>query len=202
MEEPPKFDKLSDEERDNIIIRDFVPFSDALLNFAFRLTYDEAKAEDLVQDTFEKACKAISTFQVGTNAKAWLFTILRNIFINDYRKSKKKQITGTFEDVEKQHHHVDGKSANTIDFGDETFKEMLGDEVLEAVESLQDDFRTIIFLDLEDFKYAEMAKILQIPQGTVRSRLHRARNALKEKLLEYSLKMGYNTKEKKKNKKK
>ena len=198
MEETPIERVLTNKERNLIVERDFLPHMNALLNFAYRLSYDETLAEDLVQETFLKACQSIASFQVGTNAKAWLFTILRNIFINNYRKKTKQPLSGTMDDAEKRLQHLDGATANNIDFGDETFSEMLGDEVLEALESVQDDFKTIILLDLEDFKYAEMSVILNIPAGTVRSRLHRARKTLQEKLFDYGQKMGYNKHPKKK----
>ena len=86
MEETPIERVLTNKERNLIVERDFLPHMNALLNFAYRLSYDETLAEDLVQETFLKACQSIASFQVGTNAKAWLFTILRNIFINNYRK--------------------------------------------------------------------------------------------------------------------
>lgn len=191
MEKINKIPKLSEAEREQIIQTEFMPHMDQLYNFAFRLTYNESDAEDLVQDTYLKACKAVESYQLGTNAKAWLFTILRHVFINDYRKKSRMPKQGTIEDIEKQHHTQDGTKGKHLDLSDETFQDMLGDEVMEAIESLTVDFKTIILLDQEDFKYVEMSAILEIPVGTVRSRLYRARQTLKHKLEDYARRMGY-----------
>ncbi|HEY3429041.1 MAG TPA: sigma-70 family RNA polymerase sigma factor, partial [Cyclobacteriaceae bacterium] len=164
----------------------------SMYNFAYRLTFDEDDAKDLVQDTYLKAYRFINSFQQGTNAKAWLFRILKNSFINDYRKKKKEPAKVDYQEVETFYNSEDVDRQITPDLRVEALKDMMGDEISNALNSLDVDFRTVIILcDLEGFKYDEMAKILDIPIGTVRSRLHRARNLLKEKLTEYAKKMGY-----------
>jgi RNA polymerase sigma factor (sigma-70 family) len=139
-----------------------------------------------------KAFRFINSFQQGTNAKAWLFRILKNSFINDYRKKSKEPSKIDYQEVETFYNSEDVDRQITPDLRVEALQDMIGDEISVALNSLDVDFRTVIILcDLEGFKYEEMAKILDIPIGTVRSRLHRARNLLKEKLSEYAKKMGY-----------
>jgi RNA polymerase sigma-70 factor (ECF subfamily) len=146
-----------------------------------------------VQDTYLKAFRFIESFQKGTNAKAWLFRILKNSFINDYRKKSKEPSKVDYQEVETYYNSEEVDRQITPDLRVESLKDMIGDEISNALNSLDVDFRTVIILcDLEGFKYEEMAKILDIPIGTVRSRLHRARNLLKEKLKSYAQSMGYN----------
>jgi RNA polymerase sigma-70 factor (ECF subfamily) len=163
-----------------------------MYNFAYRLTLDSDDSKDLLQDTYLKAFRFIDSFQKGTNAKAWLFRILKNSFINDYRKKSKEPSKVDYQEVETYYNSEDVDRQITPDLRVEALQDMIGDEISIALNSLDVDFRTVIILcDLEGFKYEEMAKILDIPIGTVRSRLHRARNLLKEKLSEYAKKMGY-----------
>lgn len=172
---------------------EFMPHIDSMYNFAYRLTFDEDDAKDLVQDTYMKAYRFINSFQEGTNAKAWLYRILKNSFINDYRKKSKQPAKVDYQEVEQFYNSEDTPSNATVDLRLETTRDMIGDEISNALNSLAVDFRTVVILcDLEGFTYEEMAKILDIPIGTVRSRLHRARNLLREKLGSYALSMGYN----------
>jgi RNA polymerase sigma-70 factor (ECF subfamily) len=169
-----------------------MPHINSMYNFAYRLTLDADDAKDLLQDTYLKAFRFIDSFQQGTNAKAWLFRILKNSFINDYRKKSKEPSKVDYQEVETFYNSEDVDRQITPDLRVEALQDMIGDEISVALNSLDVDFRTVIILcDLEGFKYEEMAKILDIPIGTVRSRLHRARNLLKEKLSEYARKMGY-----------
>ena len=170
-----------------------MPHINSMYNFAYRLTLDQDDSKDLVQDTYLKAYRFIDSFQQGTNAKAWLFRILKNSFINDYRKKSKEPSKVDYQEVESYYNSEEVDRQITPDLRVEALKDMIGDEISNALNSLDVDFRTVIILcDLEGFKYDEMAKILDIPIGTVRSRLHRARNLLKEKLSEYAKQMGYN----------
>lgn len=172
---------------------DFFPHANALYNFAFHLTYNDADADDLVQETFLKAFKYIDHYQAGTNAKAWLFKILKNGFINQYRKKSKAPNVVDYEDIIAfQDVDEDSDQKNGNDLRVEIFDSLIGDEVSFALNSLPVDFKTVILLcDIEGFTYEEIAKIIDIPVGTVRSRLHRARNLLKEKLEKYARSMGY-----------
>jgi RNA polymerase sigma-70 factor (ECF subfamily) len=192
LEEAPK-QNYTDKEKDEIFNGEFMPHIHSMYNFAYRLMLERDDAKDLVQDTYLKAYRFIESFQKGTNAKAWLFRILKNSFINDYRKKSKEPNKVDYQEVETYYNSDEVDRQITPDLRVESLKDMIGDEISNALNSLDVDFRTVIILcDLEGFKYEEMAKILDIPIGTVRSRLHRARNLLKEKLKEYAKSMGYN----------
>jgi RNA polymerase sigma factor (sigma-70 family) len=180
--------------------KEFMPLMRQAYGFAYRLTYNEDSAKDLVQDTYIKAFRFYDSFQKGTNAKAWLFRILKNTFINDYRKKAKEPFKYDYSEVEERYNSDEanvGPDNNLVsrDSNKLTIDQvngLMGDEMTMALNGLQDDFREIIILcDLEDFKYEEIADVLQIPIGTVRSRLHRARNALKDKIKEYAKTLGY-----------
>ncbi len=184
--------QYSEKEKYLVFNQDFMPLMDAAYNFAFRLTLDEDDAKDLVQDTYMKAFRFIASFQRGTNAKAWLFRILKNSFINEYRKKSKQPSKVDYQEIEQIYNSEDTAMSLTTDLRVDVLQGMIGDEVANALNSLAVDFRTVIILcDIEGFTYEEMAKILDIPIGTVRSRLHRARNILKEKLRDYVQKSGY-----------
>lgn len=179
-------------QRDEKFEKTFVPFMKQLYNFAFRLIMDEDEAKDLVQDTYLKAYRFFDSFEQGTNAKAWLFRILKNTFINEYRKKSKEPGKVDYEEIEAFYNSEEAEKKPTTDLRVETVQGMLGDELTIALNSIDIDFRTVIILcDIEGFTYEEMAKILNIPIGTVRSRLHRARNILKDKIREYAATMGY-----------
>ena len=183
----------SEGKKIQVFDEEFMPHIDSMYNFAYRLTFDEDDAKDLVQDTYLKAYRFINSFQEGTNAKAWLYRILKNSFINDYRRKSKQPAKVDYQEVEQFYNSEDTPKEATVDLRFETTKDMIGDEISNALNSLAIDFRTVIILcDLEGFTYEEMAKILDIPIGTVRSRLHRARNLLREKLVTYAHSMGYN----------
>jgi RNA polymerase sigma factor (sigma-70 family) len=192
LEEAPK-QHYTDKEKGEIFNNEFLPHITSMYNFGYRLTLDRDDAKDLVQDTYLKAYRFIESFQKGTNAKAWLFRILKNSFINDYRKKSKEPNKVDYQEVETYYNSDEVDRQITPDLRVESLNNMIGDEISNALNSLDVDFKTVIILcDLEGFKYEEMAKILDIPIGTVRSRLHRARNLLKEKLGEYAKSMGYN----------
>ena len=144
-----------------------------------------------MQETYLKAYRFFEYFEPGTNAKAWLFRILKNSFINDFRKKSKQPAKVDYSEIEGYYNPDDveseGEFATSSDMRQQSARDMIGDEVAQALNSLPVDFRTVIILcDLEGFTYEEMAKVLDIPIGTVRSRLHRARNFLKEKLDRYA----------------
>lgn len=198
MEKIPQ--KYSEQEKESIFNQEFMPHIDAAYNYAFHLTLNEDNAKDLVQDTYLRAFRFIESFQKGTNAKAWLFRILKNSFINNFRKKVKEPAKVDYQEVENVYNSEDTELNITADLRVEVLQSMIGDEVANALNALAVDFRTVIILcDIEGFTYEEMSKILDIPIGTVRSRLHRARNLLKEKLKEYAEKMGYQDKRRSKN---
>lgn len=180
---------------DQVFDKELLPQLDALYTFAYHLTYNEEDANDLVQEAYFKAYKSIHRYQEGTNAKAWLFRILRNIFINEYRRKVNRPTKVDYEEIINYHEEEDTNYSSYMDLREEMFQGMIGDEVTMAINALPVDFRVVILLcDVEDFKYEEISSILDIPIGTVRSRLHRARNLLKEKLSAYAASLGYKDK--------
>ena len=196
MDEPEEIQATqtySDLEKHKVFGKEFMPHIDSMYNFAFRLTNDEDDANDLVQDTYLKAFRFINSFAQGTNAKAWLFRILKNSFINDFRKKSKEPSKVDYQEVETTYNsEEDAETNQTVDLRVESVQDLIGDEIANALNALPVDFRTVIILcDVEGFTYEEMAKILDIPIGTVRSRLHRARMLLKEKLKSYARSLGY-----------
>jgi RNA polymerase sigma-70 factor (ECF subfamily) len=183
---------LDKKERDFQFETELMPFAQSLYNFAFRLSLDEDDASDLVQDTYLKAYRFFDSYVPGTNAKAWLFRILKNTFINEFRKKSKQPIKVDYQEVEQSYNSDDVDEPSTTDLRSETVRDLLGDEVARALNAVDVDFRTVIVLcDVEGFTYEEMAKILDIPIGTVRSRLHRARQLLKVQLYDYAKDRGF-----------
>jgi RNA polymerase sigma-70 factor (ECF subfamily) len=177
---------------EKIFEEELFPHIEALKTFAYHLTYNEEDADDLVQETYLKAHKFIENYDEGTNAKAWLFKILKNAYINEYRKKARRPSKIDIDDVIAFREGEETNSATFIDIRQDIFDNTLGDEVTIALNSLPYEFRTVILLcDIESFTYDEIAKILELPIGTVRSRLFRARNMLKGKLKKYAVKMGY-----------
>ncbi len=187
--------KNQKEKYDRIFEEEFLPQIDSLYTFAYHLTYNEEDANDLVQETYLKAYRFIDKYIEGTNAKAWLFKILKNVFINQYRRKSKRPTKVDYEEIITYQDEEDTKFSSYMDLREEMFQDMMGDEVTNAINALPVDFRVVILLcDVEGFTYEEISKIIDIPIGTVRSRLHRARNMLKEKLKEYAQSLGYKDK--------
>ena len=177
---------------DVLFEQELLPHVGALQTFAYHLTYNQDDADDLVQETYMKAYRFIDKYEQGTNAKAWLFKILKNAYINEYRKKVRQPIKVDFEDIVTYHDTDDDRISGYSDLRQEIFENMMGDEVTTAINSLPLDFRTVILLcDIEGFTYEEIASIIDVPIGTVRSRLFRARNLLKEKLDDYAREQGY-----------
>ncbi len=187
-------DKKIIDKKKEIFDKELLPHINALSTFAFHLTYNEEDGRDLVQETYLKAYKAIDHYESGTNSKAWLFKILKNAYINEYRKTSRRPTKVDFEESVNFHQDNNSGLNNQSDLRQEIYDNLLGDEVTTAINSLPVDFRTVILLcDVEGFTYEEISAIIDIPLGTVRSRLHRARKLLKEKLLQYGKKLGYKT---------
>lgn len=175
-----------------------LPHLDDLYGFALRLTGgEEADARDLVQVAMLRAYRAWETYELGTNCGAWLRTILRNSFVNRFRKEDRRPESAAYEDLEGVSRY-DGESAlpgspRTFDRPDEAFfDEVVDDEVVEAVEDLAAEFRVpFVLVDLDGLSYEEAADELGVPVGTIKSRLYRARRRLRERLAEYGREMGY-----------
>ncbi len=175
-----------------IFEEELFPHMEALKTFAYHLAYNEEDANDLVQETYLKAHKFLENYDSGTNAKAWLFKILKNAYINEYRKKIRRPIKVDIDEVVGFREGDESGKGAYHDMRQDIFDNTMGDEVTIALNVLPYEFRTVILLcDIENFTYEEIAKILELPIGTVRSRLFRARNMLKEKLKQYALKMGY-----------
>lgn len=169
-----------------------LPHVQALHTFAYHLVYDEEHARDLVQETFLRAYKALDSFKEGTNAKAWLFQILKNEYINQYRKNARAPKRVDYEDyighLEQEQHAINARS----DMRKDIYQNLIGDEITIAINTLPFDLKTVVLLcDVEGFTYEEIAKIIDVPVGTIRSRLYRARVILREKLKPYAAKLGY-----------
>ena len=165
-----------------IFEQEFFPLLDAVVAFSYRLTGDKTQAEDLAQETFLKAWRFTERYTAGTNAKAWLFRICRNAFINDWRTRKTQPHTRDLDDP----------SLRQLPLATSSVDDNMGDEVTRAMNALTEPFRAVVLLDLEDFTYQEMSVILSIKIGTVRSRLHRARKELAKNLESYGRTQGYN----------
>ena len=152
---------------------------DALFRVALRFVGNAADADDLVQDTLFRAYQAWEQFAPGTNAKGWLITILRNVFINEYRRdARRRQI-------------LDAAALPTEHASVRYFDELVDDEVVRAIDALPLPYREVVVLrDIEDLHYDEIATLLGVPVGTVKSRLFRARERLQEKLLDYAVSTG------------
>lgn len=164
---------------------------DLLYNFALRTTGDPDDAQDLLQETFLKAYRFWDKYEKGTNIRAWLFRIMKNSYINRYRKETREPGKVDFEDVENFYDSIRDESKETSDLQQRMFGDLLGDEVTSALQELPDDFRTVVILcDIEELTYEEIAEFLNCPIGTVRSRLHRGRKMLQARLHRYARKRG------------
>lgn len=162
---------------------------DALYRVALRLTANPSDADDLVQETMLKAFRAWDQYEKGTNAKGWLLTILRHAFINEYRRRTRHPENVDLDTIEP--FAVFGEIQDEDPQG-AFFDKIVDDEVLKAIDQLPETFReTLVLSDVEGMSYQEIAKILEIPVGTVKSRLFRARQALQGKLYDYAVSNGY-----------
>jgi RNA polymerase sigma-70 factor (ECF subfamily) len=163
---------------------------DALYRTALRLTRHPQDAEDLVQETYVRALRALDQFQEGTNLRAWLFKIQTNTFINQYRQRSRAPRSESIDDVEDfylyQHLIDSGIQPGTSQPEQEVLDRLVDDEIVRALEELPLPFRQVVLLaDVEGFSYKQIAEILDINIGTVMSRLHRGRRRLQKALLPY-----------------
>lgn len=166
-----------------------LPHLDAVYRFALSLTGDPTRAEDLTQESMFKAYRAWHQYRPGTNARAWLFTITRNTFINQYRREQHEAKNVDIDAIEP---FAVFRDVQESDPEGRFFDQIVDDEVINAINRLPAEFREVVTLsDVEDLSYAEIADLLGIPVGTVKSRLFRARQALQAELYEYAVEMGY-----------
>lgn len=185
-------DELDQTRHTRVFEQELLPLLDAVYSFASRLTNDSNRADDLVQETFLKAWRFVGSYTPGTNAKAWLFRICKHSYINEYRAKARMPHQVDLEDVRIIHNDDEVVVPRYFGLQEEMGAQNMGDEMLKALEALSEDFRTVVLLDLEDFTYEEIATLIGRPIGTVRSRLHRARNIMADHLREYAGKYGYN----------
>jgi RNA polymerase sigma-70 factor (ECF subfamily) len=173
--------------------RDVLPLLSSLYGAALRLTRNPADAEDLVQETYLRAYRGFAGFHEGTNLKAWLYRILTNSFINTYRKKQREpQVVEGPDDVDEWYLFDRLGSRNVEASAESTVLDQIPDqEVKAALESLPENFRLAVLLaDVEGFSYKEIAEIMDVPIGTVMSRLHRGRKALERALWETAKERG------------
>jgi RNA polymerase sigma-70 factor (ECF subfamily) len=183
---------MADPER---FVEDTAPLMDSLFGAAMRLTRNRADAEDLLQETFLRAYRGYGRFEEGTNLRAWLYRILTNTFINSYRAKQRRPGESDLADVEDLYLYrrlggleasQRGRSAE-----DELMDLLTEGEVKDAIEALPEQFRMAVLLaDVEGFSYKEIAEILDVPIGTVMSRLHRGRKALQKTLHDFGVQRG------------
>ena len=178
--------------RDDEFIKEALPLEDALYNYALKISGNSDDAQDLVQETYYKAYRHFDKFQVGTNSKAWMFMILKNSFINDYRKSKREPYKLDYEQIQNFYENVKSDRAQTNNLDTEFYNDLLDDELTAAIDQLPTKMREVFLLcDLDGNSYEETAELVGCPVGTVRSRLHRARHMLQENLIEYAKHKGF-----------
>lgn len=169
--------------------KEAIPFLDTVYRVALRLAGDPSQADDLTQETMLKAYRAWHQYKQGTNVRAWLLTILRHTFINEYRRDKSR---GTTVDVAEYEQFTVFHDVQEVDPEGRFFDQIVDDEVVRAIDQLPEEFRECIVLsDIGELSYAEVADIMKIPVGTVKSRLYRARQALQRLLYEYAVEAGY-----------
>jgi RNA polymerase sigma-70 factor (ECF subfamily) len=186
-ERPPPVDRRDFE-------RQALPFLDSLYNTAYRLARNSEDAEDLVQETYLKAYRSFDQFTPGTNLKAWMFKILKNAFINEYRRRQTVPPESDFAEIEENlESHLRPEAAGQIKNPEqEALEGALDEDVQRALDELPPDYRmAVVLADLEGFSYKEIADILEIPVGTVMSRLYRGRKLLEEVLLRYARSHNY-----------
>jgi RNA polymerase sigma-70 factor, ECF subfamily len=172
--------------------KEMMPHFNILYNYAFRMTGSSDDAKDLVQETYMKAFRFFNSFEKGTNSKAWLFKILKNSFINNYRKKTSEPQKVVYEEVENFFDNIRDDSIDSTNLEKKFYDSQMGDEVTTALDDLPEEFRQVVLLcDIDGWTYEEIADHLKCPIGTVRSRLHRGRKMLQERLSEYAEELGY-----------
>ena len=186
----------ADAEKRDQFQREALPHLDAVYRFALRLSGSPSAAEDLVQDTYYRAWRSWEQYTPGTKCKSWLFTICRNVFLRKRERSQRhdeiltEQAPDDPETLSREN-PVFAASKDHDPEGD-FFRGLVDDEVLDAIDRLPEEYRTAVVLsDLEGLAYKEVAELMDVPVGTVKSRLFRGRRMLQEELYEYAVSMGY-----------
>jgi RNA polymerase sigma-70 factor (ECF subfamily) len=169
-----------------------IPYQSALYNYALKIVRNSDDAQDLVQDTYYKAYKSFHQFKSGTNSKAWMFMILKNTFINNYRKLKREPSKVDYDNIENIYEEIKSNWTNDNNLNLDFYQNLLDDDLSAALAKLPMKMKEVFLLcDLEGYSYEEIADIVKVPVGTVRSRLHRARKFLQEELFGYAKVNGY-----------
>lgn len=177
---------------EDIFTNETLPHRNALYNYALKISGNSDDAQDLVQETYYKAYRHFDKFQSGTNSKAWMFMILKNSFINDYRKSKREPYKLDYEQIQNFYENVKSDRSLTNNLDKEFYNNLFDDEMTAAIDQLPTKMREVFLLcDLDGNSYEETAELVGCPIGTVRSRLHRARHMLQEILFEYAKEKGF-----------
>ena len=195
LENSEEIEQISDDElkqRKKDFDAEAMPHMNLLHNYAYKITGNQLDADDLLQETFLRAFRFFDKFEKGTNCKAWLFRIMKNLFINKYRKNQKEPGKVDYGEIENFFDNIRSDKIDSTDLQEKVFSNLMDDEMTNALNSLQDDFKTVVILcDLEGLSYEEIADFVQCPIGTVRSRLHRGRKMLQQKLYDYAKQRGY-----------
>lgn len=192
-EDPKPIEDMTEEEKQEVFEEEALPHLNALYNYARSISHSDQDAEDLVQETFMRAYRYFHQYTPGTNCKAWLFTILRNLYNTKYKKYKRTPDQVHYDAEEQIYEQIVNEDLTSVikNPEEEFFENILPQEIVNAIEDLPEKYRSCIVLsDVEDFSYKEIAEILDVPIGTVMSRLHRARDILKKKLVNYAKEKG------------
>ena len=181
-----------EEENHNDFENATIPHKHALYNYALKIAANSDDASDLVQETYYKAYKSFHQFENGTNSKAWMFMILKNTFINNYRKQKREPVKVDYDEIEDVYESIKSDQSNNNNLDLDFYSNLLDDELSEALSKLPSKMKDVFLLcDLEGYTYEEIAELVNVPIGTVRSRLHRAKKILQEELFGYAKVNGY-----------
>jgi RNA polymerase sigma-70 factor (ECF subfamily) len=161
---------------------------DAMYSFALKLSRSRDDAEDLVSDTVLRAFERWEQYRLGTNIRAWLFTILYHVFVSRKRRIDAREV----QPIEDEDGWTGFEAVGEVDPEGRFFDSFLDESITTAIEQLPDEYRAALVLsDLHGLRYAEIAGILSVPEGTVKSRLFRGRRILQKKLSGYAVEMGY-----------
>lgn len=173
-------------ERRHAFEEQMLPHIDALYRTALSMTKNSGDAEDLVQDTFLRAYQFFDQFQGGTNARAWLFRILTNLYINSYRRRTREPERVSYDELEDFYLYnrlSDAQMTSGVSPEESVMQRLQGDAIRQAIERLPEEYRdTVVLADLNELSYQEISEILDIPIGTVRSRLSRGRRLVQKAL--------------------
>jgi RNA polymerase sigma-70 factor (ECF subfamily) len=184
--------KMARNDQNKQFENEMIPYMDMLYNYAYYLSGDKLQADDLLQDTYLKAYRFYGKFERGTNAKAWLYRIMKNTYINEYRRTHRQPEILEYDDQISSYQMIPGHGNGMDDLREALENRSFDDTMATAIASLPEKFKSVIVLrDIEDLPYEEIAELLEVPIGTVRSRLHRARSLLFDKLKDYATERGY-----------